>query len=122
MTFRLSTDQLGKLDKYAKFQGELAGGNDSVSPESMSFRDMMLIAGGVATIGAGNQTITVTLPSEYSGKLVGAMIVQAAADATLTNIDRCAWSAAGVLTIEGNAASTAAVTVHYFVLGHTAAA
>lgn len=71
---------------------------------------------GRVAIAAGQSSITVTNAVVTGNASVYAVINQAAADATLTQIVRCAVSA-GSVTIYGNAAATANVIVDFIVFG-----
>lgn len=73
--------------------------------------------GGTATIAATESSVTIpaaTLGGSFGGQPACAVVQQAAADSTLTHIARCHWSDDD-LVIEGNAASTADVTVAYVI-------
>lgn len=73
------------------------------------------ILSGIVVIPAAGTSVTVNNATITATSKAVAAISQASADATLTSLVRVNCTA-GVLTITGNAASTAAVRVSYVVL------
>ncbi len=74
-----------------------------------------LAPGGAAAIAAGQSSIVITNALVTAQSLIYAVISQAAADGTLTSIQRV-LPAAGSFTIYGNANATATVTVDWAIL------
>lgn len=70
---------------------------------------------GAVGIAAGQSSIVITNPNISVQSLVWACVAQAAADATLLRIERIV-PGAGLVTIYGTAAATAAVTVDWAIL------
>jgi hypothetical protein len=71
--------------------------------------------GGCAGISAGQSSVTITNPLINLQSIVYAVIAQAAADGTLTSVQRVV-PANGSVTIYGNANATAAVSVDWAIL------
>jgi hypothetical protein len=86
-------------------------GNSSASPGAATLNTPT----GLSAIASSASSVVITNSLVTANSIVLAQIVQAAADATLTNIVRVV-PGAGTFTIYGNATATAAVTVGWIVL------
>lgn len=73
------------------------------------------VAGGACAIATGQSSIVITNPIITPQSLIYAIVAQAAADATLTQVVRV-LAAQGSFTIFGNANATANTTVDWAVL------